>query len=104
MEGPGGLSALEQRASSKDLEKLRRIRNPEVHRFIAACAELCNPDRVFVCSDTPDEIAYIKHMAIASGEESAALATPATPSTSTAPLTRAGTTASLSSSSPRGTT
>jgi phosphoenolpyruvate carboxykinase (GTP) len=49
---------------------------PKVHQFIAEAAELCNPKNIFICSDTPDEIAYIKHMAIASGEECAALATP----------------------------
>ncbi len=59
-----------------NFEKLRRIPNPKVHQFIAEAAELCNPKNIFICSDTPDEIAYIKHMAIASGEECAALATP----------------------------
>jgi phosphoenolpyruvate carboxykinase (GTP) len=39
-------------------------------------AELCNPDNIFICSDTPDEIAYIRNMAIVSREESAALSIP----------------------------
>lgn len=67
---------LKRRLSEEGFKKLMAIRNPEVHRFIAMCAELCDPDEVFICSDTPDEIAYIKHMAIAGGEESAALVTP----------------------------
>jgi len=70
------LEALKHRMDWDNFEKLRRIPNPKVHQFIAEAAELCNPKNIFICSDTPDEIAYIKHMAIASGEECAALATP----------------------------
>jgi len=64
------------RMSQGDYQKLCAIDNPEVHQFIAEAAELCNPDKIFICSDTPDEIAHIRHMAIASGEESAALSCP----------------------------
>jgi phosphoenolpyruvate carboxykinase (GTP) len=70
------LEALKHRMDWDNFEKLRRIPGPKVHQFIAEAAELCNPKNIFICSDTPDEIAYIKHMAIASGEECAALATP----------------------------
>jgi phosphoenolpyruvate carboxykinase (GTP) len=70
------LEALKHKMDWDNFEKLRAIPNPKVHQFIAEAAELCNPKDIFICSDTPDEIAYIKHMAIASGEECAALATP----------------------------
>lgn len=60
----------------EEYRKLQEIQNDEVHRFIYESIELCQPDDVFICSDTPDEIAYIKNMAIVSGEESAALLTP----------------------------
>ena len=70
------LDILRKRMDQENYEKLRAIPNPTVHKFIAEAAELCNPKEIFVCSDTPDEIAYIKHMAIVSGEESAALSTP----------------------------
>ncbi|MEM1580976.1 MAG: phosphoenolpyruvate carboxykinase (GTP) [Candidatus Bathyarchaeia archaeon] len=70
------LDALKHRMDRENYEKLCAIQNPSVHQFIAEAAELCNPKEIFVCSDTPDEIAYIKHMAIASGEESAALTIP----------------------------
>ncbi|MEM1529912.1 MAG: phosphoenolpyruvate carboxykinase (GTP) [Candidatus Bathyarchaeia archaeon] len=70
------LETLKSRMDKENFEKLCAIPNPEVHRFIAEAAELCNPKNIFICSDTPDEIAYIKHMAIASGEECAALAMP----------------------------
>ncbi len=70
------LEALKHRMNWDNFEKLRAIPNPKVHQFVAEAAELCNPKDIFICSDTPDEIAHIKHMAIASGEECAALATP----------------------------
>ncbi|MEM2939053.1 MAG: phosphoenolpyruvate carboxykinase (GTP) [Candidatus Bathyarchaeia archaeon] len=70
------LEALKHRMDWDNFEKLRAIPNPKVHQFVAEAAELCNPKDIFICSDTPDEIAHIKHMAIASGEECAALATP----------------------------
>jgi len=70
------LSILKDKMDSENYEKICAIKNLRVHQFIAEAAYLCNPRDIFVCSDTPDEIAYIKHMAIASGEERAALATP----------------------------
>jgi len=70
------LDALAGVVSERELEKLRAIRNPEVHEFIAKAVELCQPQRIFVCDDSPDDVAYIKHMAIASGEECAALSIP----------------------------
>jgi len=70
------LEALKSRMDEENYRKLEAIPNPHVHQFIAEVAELCNPANIFICSDNPDDIAYIKHMAIASGEESAALAIP----------------------------
>ena len=68
------IKELENKISSEDLKKLKNIKNSSVHRFIAEAAKVCNPLEIFICSDTPDEIARIKNMAIVSGEESAALA------------------------------
>ncbi|HID17316.1 TPA: phosphoenolpyruvate carboxykinase (GTP) [Candidatus Bathyarchaeota archaeon] len=70
------LEALKLKMREFNYRKLRAIQNPKVHQFIAEAAELCDPREIFICDDTPDDIAYIKHMAIASGEESAALAIP----------------------------
>ena len=70
------LAALQAKTSQDDYNKLSAIDNTEVHRAIYESAELCNPDTIFVCSDTPDEVAYIRNMAIVAGEESAALAIP----------------------------
>jgi len=69
-------SILGTRISQDDYQKLCAIDNSKVHQIIAEAAELCNPDRIFICSDTPDEVAHIRNMAIVTGEESAALAIP----------------------------
>jgi phosphoenolpyruvate carboxykinase (GTP) len=55
--------------SQIDYEKLFAITNPKVHQFIAEAAELCNPENIFVCNDSPEDIAYIRQTAIATGEE-----------------------------------
>ncbi|HOK56156.1 MAG TPA: phosphoenolpyruvate carboxykinase (GTP) [bacterium] len=60
----------------EEFEKLKKIKSKKVLNFIGESILLCEPDDVFICSDTPDEIAHIKNMAIVSKEESAALLTP----------------------------
>ncbi len=63
------LPQLQGLLSEKEFKKLEKIPSPEVHKFIYDAITLCNPKDVFICSDTADEIAYIKNMAIVSGEE-----------------------------------
>ena len=70
------LAALQPKLTQDDYKKLSTISHPQVHQAIFQSAELCNPADIFICSDTPDEVAHIRNMAIVSGEESAALATP----------------------------
>ena len=70
------LEVLQKRISQEDYQKLCAIDNSKIHQIITETAELCNPDKIFICSDTPDEIAHIRNMAIATGEESAALVIP----------------------------
>jgi phosphoenolpyruvate carboxykinase (GTP) len=69
------LDMLRPKLNKINYEKLCAITNPKVHQFIAEAAELCNPDIIFVCNDSPEDIAYIWHQAIATGEEKP-LATP----------------------------
>ena len=63
------LEVLRPRLSQIDYQKLCAITNPKVHQFIAECAELCNPDRIFICNDSPEDLAYIRQKAIETGEE-----------------------------------
>jgi phosphoenolpyruvate carboxykinase (GTP) len=69
------LEALRHKMSQVDYEKLCIIKNPKVHQFLAEAVELCNPEKIFICNDSPEDIAYIRHQAIATGEEKP-LATP----------------------------
>lgn len=55
--------------SELDYQKLSAIVDPKVHQFITEAAELCNPERIFICSDSREDIACIRHQVVASGEE-----------------------------------
>ena len=57
------------RLSKQGLSKLNRINNPKVHQFIAEYLELCNPDSVFVCTDSEEDLQYIRDSAIRNHEE-----------------------------------
>ena len=53
----------------ENLEKLKAIENPAVHAFVADAVALCEPQRVFVCSDDPRDVAHVREQALALGEE-----------------------------------
>lgn len=60
---------LKDRLSKKDYEKLMAIDNPEMYEFVAKYVELCNPDKVFVSTDSEEDIRYIREAAINGGGE-----------------------------------
>jgi len=62
-------SILKARLGQEDYQKLIRINNPKLHQFIANYVELCNPDKVFVATDTPKDIQYIRQAAVRDGGE-----------------------------------
>jgi len=63
------MKILKAKLGKKDLDKLMRINNPKVHQFIAKYIEYCEPSKVFVCSDTAEELAFIREGAVGAGEE-----------------------------------
>jgi phosphoenolpyruvate carboxykinase (GTP) len=67
------LEALQPKLSEADFKKLQKIDNPNVHEFIAKESDLCHPEKIFICSDSAEDIAYVRKQAIASGEEQATL-------------------------------
>lgn len=67
------LEALQPKLSQKDFKKLSAIDNPTVHEFIAKESDLCHPEKIFICSDSVEDIAFVRKQAIASGEEKAIL-------------------------------
>ncbi len=60
---------LKQRLGDVGFEKLSRIDNPDLHAFIAKYVEHCNPDKVFICTDDPADLKYVREAAIKNGEE-----------------------------------
>jgi phosphoenolpyruvate carboxykinase (GTP) len=60
---------LKNKLGEGNYHKLLGIDNPQLHEFVARYVELCNPDRVFVSTDSPEDIAYIREAAIRNREE-----------------------------------
>jgi len=63
-------SILGTRLGQEGYQRLMKIDNLKLHQFIAKYIELCNPDKVFVCADSSDDIDYVRQSAIRNGEES----------------------------------
>lgn len=55
--------------SELDYQKLNAIINLKVKQFIAECRELCNPKDIFICSDSSEDITYVRQQVVANGEE-----------------------------------
>ena len=70
------LEVLRPKLSQPDYDKLSSMVNPNVHEFIAKASDLCHPDRIFVCSDSKEDIAYVRRQAVATCEEKAILTLP----------------------------
>jgi phosphoenolpyruvate carboxykinase (GTP) len=63
------LEVLNQRLTEEHYHKLISIKNPRLHQFVSDHIELCNPDKIFVCTDAEEDRLYIRHAALESGEE-----------------------------------
>jgi phosphoenolpyruvate carboxykinase (GTP) len=60
---------LKDKLGKENYEKLSKINNPALNEFVAKQIELCNPDKVFVSNDSPEDIKYIRETALKNGEE-----------------------------------
>jgi len=60
---------LKTRLSEKEFNKLTRINNPQLLQFVEGYIKLCNPDTVFVCTDSQEDREYVRQEAIRTGEE-----------------------------------
>jgi len=70
------LEVLQPKLSKADYQKLSQIANPNVHEFIAKASDLCHPERISICSDSAEDIAYVRRQAVATCEEKAILTLP----------------------------
>jgi phosphoenolpyruvate carboxykinase (GTP) len=60
---------LKQRLTAENYNHLITLDNPKMHDFVADAIQLCNPSSVFVCTDAPDDLAYLRRLAIEAREE-----------------------------------
>ncbi len=63
------LEKLKSELDKTNYQKISVIANPKVHQFILKAAKLCLPGKIFICSDSAEDIAYVRKQAILSGEE-----------------------------------
>ncbi len=63
------LEYLKERLPREHFQKLAKINNPKLHEFIAKYVELCNPSKIYVCDDSPEDEEYVRRKAIEYGEE-----------------------------------
>jgi phosphoenolpyruvate carboxykinase (GTP) len=63
------MDILKKRLGDEGYNKVKKIDNPDLHAFIAKYVEYCNPDRIFVCAGTPEDVKYIREAAIRNKEE-----------------------------------
>jgi phosphoenolpyruvate carboxykinase (GTP) len=67
------LEVLRPKLSQLDYQKLDAILNPNVHEFVATASDLCHPEKIFICSDSAEDIGHVRRQAVATGEEKAIL-------------------------------
>jgi len=60
---------LKNKIGENNFNKLSELKNEHLMSFVAKYVNLCNPDRVFVCNDSPEDVNYIREQAIANKEE-----------------------------------
>ena len=66
---PDTMNILKSSLTEVHLQKLLAIPSKRVHKFVAEAIELCQPHKVFVCTDSEEDLEYIRKTAIARGEE-----------------------------------
>ncbi len=60
---------LSEKLGREGYEKLKKIKNKVLNEFIAKYIKLCNPEKVFICTDDESDLKYIRESAINRGEE-----------------------------------
>ncbi len=63
------LATLKNRLTEKDYKKIIVLDNPSMNKFIAAAIDLCNPEKIFVATDSPHDVQYTRTAAVRNHEE-----------------------------------
>ena len=61
---------LKEKLTAENYSKLMAVDNVKIHEFIADAIELTNPEEVFVCTDSGEDIKHVREMAVKNREES----------------------------------
>ncbi|MFH1665502.1 MAG: phosphoenolpyruvate carboxykinase (GTP) [Candidatus Omnitrophota bacterium] len=69
--GNSYLESLKARLDEKNYRNLTAIRNERLHEYIADAIELCEPDSVWISTDSDEDIEYTRQMSVKLGEEKA---------------------------------
>lgn len=62
-------TTLRNRLGEEGYQKVAKISNSRLDEFLAKYIELCNPEKVFVCSDSPEDLRYVREATIRNAEE-----------------------------------
>jgi len=65
------LKQLEAKLDQENYARLAAIDNEKLHALLADAVALCEPDKVFISTDSPEDIEYTRKMAMQLGEERA---------------------------------
>jgi phosphoenolpyruvate carboxykinase (GTP) len=65
----GMIQNMKLKLGGDNYKKLMAIGNAKLHEFVADFVTLCTPEKVFVCSDSKEDLQYIREAAIANKEE-----------------------------------
>jgi phosphoenolpyruvate carboxykinase (GTP) len=60
---------LKDRLTPENYSRLIVLDNVKIHEFVADAVELTNPETVFVCTDSEEDVRHVRDMAVKSGEE-----------------------------------
>ncbi len=63
------MEIIKAKCDSDNYAKLTALDNPAILSFLSGYIELCEPESVFVCADSPSDAEYIRRGAVERGEE-----------------------------------
>ncbi len=63
------MEKFKQKFIGESYERLMKLGNEELNKFVEKYVELCNPEKIYVSAGTSEDLKYIKEKSIEAGEE-----------------------------------
>jgi phosphoenolpyruvate carboxykinase (GTP) len=60
---------LKEKLANESYSRLMAVDNVKIHAFVADAIELTNPEKVFVCTDSEEDVKHVRKMVVEAGEE-----------------------------------